>query len=111
MHESGIPTIAELSNNPMLAKEHLESARAKINDSLRKGLPTVKVFAANEPRRLAPCGVLLVLVCIASAHFCVANRPHFGFYSQVRILVHLYIRMVQLYRDSSVRQDQLNVKE
>jgi len=61
VHESGIPTIAELSNNPMLAKEHLESARAKMNDSLRKGLSTEKVFAANEPRLLAPCGVLFGL--------------------------------------------------
>jgi hypothetical protein len=45
----------------MLAKEHLEPAHTEMNDSLRKGLPTVKVLVANEPRLLVPYGVLFGL--------------------------------------------------
>lgn len=51
----------EHPKNPMLTKEHLESAHTETNDSLRKGLPTVKVLIANEPRLLVPYVVLLSL--------------------------------------------------
>jgi hypothetical protein len=100
--------IAKLSNNLMLAKEHLESAHTKMNDSLRKGLPTVKVLVANEQRLLVPCNVLFGLSVYCLRPF---RRPSFGCHSQVRILVHSYVRMVQLYRDGSARQGQLNVTE